>query len=161
MDEDKPTIDDFRTHTKLRELDRTIQYARLRFLSPDDITDRIARLDEDDDPNDYVDRLSKMNLDDSELERLVDVMDSLAQRSENTPSKLKVKLDRTLLRLVRLLVRLRHIDLANRFAEPFVDHRRKARREWAYAALRKKQISQSIAVKLLNPDFPDRLTAMA
>lgn len=145
MDEDKPTIDDFTTRMKLGELDRTIQYAHLRCLSPDEIIDRIAKLDEGDDANDYVHRLSEMELADSELERLVDAMDSLAQRSENAFSKLKGKLDRTLLRLVRLLPS----DLANRFAMPFVDHPRKARRQWAYSALRKKQISQAIAVKLL------------
>lgn len=149
MDEYKPTIEDFRTRTQLGKLDRAIQRALLRCLSPDEITERIAKLDEGDDANDYVRRLSEMELPDSEWDRLVDAMDSLAQRSEDVPSRLKAKLDRTLLRLVRLLVRLRQIDLANHFAEPFVDHRRKARREWAYAALRKKQISQSIAVKLL------------
>jgi hypothetical protein len=145
MDNDKTIIDDFVTQMKLGELDRTIRYARLRCLSLDEIVDRIARLDEGDSKTDYVHRLSEMELTDSELERLVDAMDLLAQRSENAPSKLKLKLDRTLLRLVRLLPS----DLANRFAEPFVDHRRKARRRWAYAALRQKQISQAIAAKLL------------
>ncbi len=145
MDEDTPTIDDFKTQMKLGKLNRTIQYARLRCLSPDEITDRIAKLDEGDDVNDYVHRLSEIGLADSELERLVDAMNGLAQRSENAPSKLKAKLDRTLLRLVRLLPS----NLANRFAEPFVDHRRKARRQWAYSELREKHISQTIAVKLL------------
>lgn len=58
MDGGKPTIDDIKTHMKLGELDRTIQYARLRCLSADEIADRIAKLDEGDDVNDYVHRLS-------------------------------------------------------------------------------------------------------
>lgn len=130
---------------KLGELGRAIQYARLRCLSADEIIDRIARLDEGDDANDYVRRLSEAKLADPELMRLVDAMDSLARRSENAPSRVKTKFDRTLLRLVRLLPS----DLGNRFAERFVDHRRKARRQWAYSALRAKQISPSIALKLL------------
>lgn len=130
---------------KLDELARTIQYARIRCLSVNEITDRISKLDEGDDANDYVHRLSEMQLTDSEMEQLVDVMHALAHRSESAHSKLKARLDRTLLRLVRLLPS----DHANRFAEPFVNHRRKARRQWAYSALREKQISQSIAVKLL------------
>lgn len=132
-------------HMKLGELVGTIQYARLRCLSVEEIAFRISKLDEGDDTNDYVQRLSEMQLTDAENERLVDVMDLLAQRSEVAPSKLKAKLERTILRLARLLPP----DIANRFAEPFVDHRRKARRQWAYSALREKQISQSIAVKLL------------
>ena len=144
MDESMRTIDDIRMHIRLGELNRTIRFARLRCLSVAQIFDRISNL-EDDDANDYVYRLSEMQLTDTEIEHLVAVMDEVAQRSEYTPAKLKAKLDRRLLRLVRLLPSV----FANHFAEPFVSHRRKARRQWAYSALREKEITESIAVKLL------------
>jgi hypothetical protein len=48
-----------------------------------------------------------------------------------------------LLRLVRALPS----ELAVRFAEPYVDHPRKGRRQWAYVALREKHISPEVARK--------------
>ena len=128
----------------LAKLGGTIRYAHLRCLTLDDIADRIAALDQDANVSDYVNRVSEFELTGSNLERLVAAMIELAIRSENSPSKLKAKLDRTLLRLVRLLPP----NLAISFAEPYVDHRLKARRKWAYSALRQKPISQTIAVKL-------------
>jgi hypothetical protein len=145
MDEDNPTIDDIRVNMELRKLDQTIQFARLRCLSPEEIIDRIAEREEGDDANAYVYRLSEVRLADDQIECLVDAMNRLARRSENAPSKLKARLDRTILRLVRLLPS----DLANHFTEPFLDHPRKARREWVYSALREKHISQPVTVKLL------------
>jgi hypothetical protein len=73
-------------------------------------------------------------------------METLVQRADKAPPKLKKKIHYVLLRLVRALPS----DAACRFAEPFVDHRLKTVRERAFSALRNKQISESIAEKLTN-----------
>ncbi|MFQ6031055.1 MAG: hypothetical protein ACE5Q6_26630, partial [Dehalococcoidia bacterium] len=131
------TISEIRLNMRLTALDRTIQYARVRCLAPDELINRIATLQGEDSADAYVHRLSELELSDSERMYLVDAMTHLAQRSENAPSILRAKLDRTLLRLVRLLPS----ESANIFAEPFVDHRLKSRRQWAYSALREKRVS--------------------
>lgn len=128
-----------------RELDRTIRYARIRCLAPSEIIERVCDLNEAENLGDYIGRLLELELGRKEFERLGQNMEELASRVESLPSKLKVKVDRTLLRLVRLLPS----DLASAFAEPYVDHPRKARREWAYSALREKKISSAIAEKLV------------
>lgn len=144
MDETKPTSQDFDLHLALDKLNRTIQYARLRCLTPNEIIDRISSVDKTNNPIDYLHRLSQIELNHSELEYLENAMKELAARSERAPSSLKARVDRILLRLVRMVPS----ELAVRFAEPFVDHPRKGRRKWAYAALRDKQISGAIAAKL-------------
>ncbi len=73
-------------------------------------------------------------------------MTTLASRSENAPSAVKRKLDRAVLRLVRMLPS----RLATPFAEPYIGHRRKTRREWAYSALRTKWIPRSMAIELVS-----------
>ena len=129
----------------LAELNRTIQYAYIRCLSVSEIVDRISELIEETDENVYIQRLAEIDLTESDFHSLIDAMNRLAMRSENSPSRLKGKIDHALLRLVRLLPS----DIANDFAEPYVNHPRKARRKWAYSALRGKQISQTIAAKLV------------
>jgi hypothetical protein len=129
----------------LRELKRAIGYGCVRCLTVQEIIDRICDPDRNDEGIDYVQRLHELQLTDSDFEHIATAMNGLAERSERAPSKSKARIDRKLLRLVRLLPS----ELACHFAEPFVDHPRKARREWAYAALRKKQISKTVATKLL------------
>ena len=146
MDDYKSDIERIKTEMSLAKLSRTIQFAHLRCLSPTEIIYRIAGLDLDPRVTDYVHRISELELTGTELEHLVDAMKILANKSEHSPSKVKAKIDRILLRLVRLLPP----DLGNNFAEPFVDHRLKPRRTWAYSSLRQKPISKAMAIKLAN-----------
>lgn len=146
MDDDESNIESFKTEIFLDKLGRTVRYAKLRCLSPTEIFDRIAGLDLDPEVTDYVYRISELRLTGSNLEHLLGVMKNLANRSESSSSKVRAKIDRILLRLVRLLP----TDIGNNFAEPFVDHRLKSRRRWAYSSLRQKPISKIIAVKLAN-----------
>jgi len=144
MDPTNPHMGDFDRERVLRELDRTIQYARLRCLPASEIIDRISNVCEEDDLGDHIARLSEMQLAQADLDYLVVSMKRLAGRAEESSSRLKLRIDRVLTRLVRLLPS----ELAVYFAEPYVNHRRKTRRQWAYKALREKQISGAIAVKL-------------
>jgi hypothetical protein len=93
---------------------------------------------------DYIKRLQECRLSDSDFQYLADAMNALATRSEKANSCLKIKIDRVILRCVRLLPS----DLAAHFVEPYINHRRKTRREWAYTALREKKISAATAVTL-------------
>jgi len=146
MDDDESNIESFKTEIFLDKLGRTVRYAKLGCLSPTEIFDRIAGLDLDPEVTDYVYRISELRLTGSNLEHLLGAMKNLANRSESSSSKVRAKIDRILLRLVRLLP----TDIGNNFAEPFVDHRLKSRRRWAYSSLRQKPISKIIAVKLAN-----------
>ena len=146
MDDDESNIESFKTEIFLDKLGRTVQYAKLRCLSPTEIFDRIAGLDLDPEVTDYVYRISELRLTGSNLEHLLGAMKNLANRSESSSSKVRAKIDRILLRLDRLLP----TDIGNNFAEPFVDYRLKSRRRWAYSSLRQKPISKIIAVKLAN-----------
>ena len=146
MDDDESNIESFKTEIFLDKLGRTVRYAKLRCLSPTEIFDRIAGLDLDPEVTDYVYRISELRLTSSNLEHLLGAMKNLANRSESSSSKVRAKIDRILLRLVRLLP----TDIGNNFAEPFVDHRLKPRRRRAYSSLRQKPISKIIAVKLAN-----------
>jgi hypothetical protein len=133
-----------RIEHKLIEVRRAIRYGRARCLSAKEVIDKICALDIEDDSVDYIKRLQELSLTDDDFQYLVNGLNGLATRSEKANSKLKIRIDRTILRCVRLLPS----ELAARFAEPYIKHRRKARREWAYAALREKHISESAAAEL-------------
>lgn len=130
----------------LRELARTIRYACIRCLTPSEIIKLVCDLNEAGNLGDYIGRLLELGLTADQFECLARGMEELASRSESVPSSVRVKIDRTILRLVRILPS----HLACRFAEPYVDHPRKARREWAYTALREKEVSLEIALKLVD-----------
>ncbi len=134
-----------KTESALVALKRAIQDAHVRCLTRNEIIDLICSADTNDEGIDYIKRLQELTLTDRHFEYIVTRMNDLAVRSEHVSSKSKAKIDRTLLRLVRLLPS----ELASHFAEPFVNHRRKARRGWAYSALRDKRISKKIVGKLL------------
>lgn len=138
--------DQFEVEIALHEVARTIRYARVRCLTPHEIIKLVCDPNEAENLGDYIGRLLELGLTVDQYEQLARGMEELASRSETVPSKVRVRIDRTILRLVRILPS----HLACRFAERYVDHPRKARREWAYTALREKEISSAIALKLVN-----------
>jgi len=129
-----------------REVPRTIKYAHIRCLPRTEIISRVCDPQQADHLAEYISRLFEFKLSDSELKALVSGMEELAHCTETAPAALKTRIDRTLLRLVRILPS----ELAVRFAEPYIIHPRKARRRWAYTALREKQISETIATGLID-----------
>ena len=142
----KLEVQDYEKQIRLHQLEKTIEYANIRCLSSVELINKISSLDQDDDPAGYIARLLEMDLNESELSLLESAMTDLARRSERAPSTLKRKLDRILLRLVRMLPS----ELAAYFAVPYLEHRSKDRRFWAYAALRKKLIPRGVAEKLVD-----------
>jgi hypothetical protein len=141
---DAKKVKSFQEEHQLIELRRAIHYGLVRCLSVREIIDKICSIDVENDSIDYIKRLQEFTLSDSDFHYLADAMNALATRSEKANSRLKIKIDRVILRCVRLLPS----ELAAHFAEPYINHRRKARREWAYTALREKRISPEIAIKL-------------
>lgn len=142
----KLDVQDYEKQIRLHQLEKTIEYANIRCLPSVELIKKISSLDQDDDPAGYIARLLELDLNESELSLLGRAMTELARRSEGAPSTLKRKLDRILLRLVRMLPS----ELAAHFAAPYLDHRSKDRRFWAYSALRKKLIPQGVAEKLVD-----------
>ena len=137
---------DYLTQIRLHGLERTVEYACIRCLSPVEIINKISGLNQDDDPSGYIARLLELELNESELSLLARAIIKLARRSEEAPLALKRKLDRAILRLVRMLPP----EVAAHFAAPYLDHRGKYRRSWVYLALRNKAIPQGMAEKLVN-----------
>lgn len=146
MNSTEPEFRDIRVTWALEELGHTIRFARIRCMTFHEILARLSQFDPADNHGAYVQRLSELTLTESDVESLVGVMNGLAGRAEREPSAIKLRIDKLLLRLVRLLP----ADVAMCFAEPFVKHRRKARRMLAYSALRKKQVSKTMAANLAN-----------
>jgi hypothetical protein len=142
----KLDVQDYEKQIRLHQLEKTIEYANIRCLSSVELINKISSLDQDDDPAGYIARLLELDLNESELSLLGRAMTELVRRSEVAPSTVKRKLDRILLRLVRMLPS----ELAAYFAVPYLAHRSKDRRFWAYSALRKKLIPQGVAEKLVD-----------
>ncbi|MEZ6072141.1 MAG: hypothetical protein R3C10_18265 [Pirellulales bacterium] len=130
---------------RVSELLDTISYAQFRCLSFNDLLERISSTIEHPDSMDYVGRLSEFNLDSASIDQLVTMMRELATRSEKCSSDVRARVDRVVLRLVKLLPS----SEAQHFVEPFVKHPRKSRRSWAYRGLRNAKISSSMARTLV------------
>ena len=96
-------VQDYEKQIRLHKLEKTMEYANIRCLSSVELINKISSFDQDDDPAGYIARLLELELNESEPSLLARAMTELARRSEGAPSTLKRKLDRILLRLVRML----------------------------------------------------------
>jgi hypothetical protein len=127
-------------------LDRTIRFARLRCMPRQELIERVLNFEVLD--YEALDacafRLTELELKSPELKFLATSMIEIARKTETASPEVKGFVDKALLRLVRLLP----AALANRFAMPYLDHKRKTRRKWAYVNLREKQLSRRTATKL-------------
>jgi hypothetical protein len=141
-----PRLADLRTELALNEVLRTIEYARLRCLSFDEILDCLSKAGEGDSSVQYIARLSEMTLTESDCEALLSFMNSMANRADKSASRYKARIDSMLRQLLRLLP----AEFASRFAEPFAEHKRKGPRQWVYLALRHVPISSQLASRLAN-----------
>lgn len=132
---------DYTKEVALCQLHRTIKYADVRCASSAEVIRKVLDTTDDDERSAYISRLLELKLKWQELKLLQRAATTLARRSEKAPTALKTRLDRTLLRIVRMLPP----NLATSFAEPYICHTRKARREWAYSALRNKRVPLRVA----------------
>lgn len=141
-DADFPWWEDFSFHG----LDRTIRFARVRCMPRQELIERVLDVDglDCDALDAYAFRLTELGLMPREFRFLAASMTEIARKTESASPEVKRVADKALLRLVRLLP----VGLADRFAQPYFDHKRKTRRKWAYATLRGKQLSRRTATKL-------------
>src|ERR1700729_811328 len=100
---DPRKLEQFKTNHALAELRRAIHYGRVRCLSAQEVTEKICRIEPEDDPIDYIKRLQEFKLTDADFEYLADRLTDLATRSEKANAHLTIRIDRTILRCVRLL----------------------------------------------------------
>lgn len=128
------------------DLDRTIRFARVRCMPRHEVIERILILDTShpEQLDAYVYRLTELKPTREELSFIATSMTEIARKTEDAAPEVKGMVDKALLRLVRLLP----TALANRFAEPYLNHKRKSRRKWAYATLRRRRISRRTAATL-------------
>jgi hypothetical protein len=144
MSDAKPAGNDIRRVFAVQELHRTIDYALHRCLSVREIAERLLAREDDLDTTD-VDTLLEMALAEADRGVLLKAVARLAARSETAPSRLKARIDRTILRILRLLPS----EMSAPFAKQYLGHRLKSRRKWAYSAFRDVLISHEVSETLV------------
>jgi hypothetical protein len=128
------------------DLERTIRFARLRCIPRHEVIERVLTFENLDyeQLDAYAFRLAELKLTPAELRFIAASMTEVARKTESASPEVKGIVDKALFRLLRLLP----TTLANKFARPYLDHKRKGRRRWAYFTLRGERISQRNAGKL-------------
>jgi len=129
----------FQKALAVQELRGAIRYASYRCLTVPELMTRL--LEHDDIDTTCVDRLSELDLSDADCRCLSETVCELAARGERAPSKLKAKIDRTILRILRVMPN----ELSAQFAKRYLGHRLKGRRKWAYSAFRNVPLSAQLA----------------
>src|ERR1700684_1217367 len=124
-------------------LDRTIRFARLRCMPRHEVIERVLDFGNFgfEELDAYAFRLTELKLTPAELRFMAESMTDIAIKTENALPEVKTVVDKALLRLLRLLPS----TLGRKFAQPYLGHKRKGRRRWAYATLRGKNISRRTA----------------
>ncbi|MEX2186212.1 MAG: hypothetical protein WD875_05445, partial [Pirellulales bacterium] len=145
MDDTGITRDMIGIALAIEQLDGTIDYALRRCLTVSNLVERLIGFDEDIDTAD-VDQLCRMELCASDHESLVQAIWRLSDRGKTSAAKLKARIDRTILRILRILP----AEMAQPFAEQYLGHRLKGRRNWAYSTFRDLSLSDELATTLAN-----------
>lgn len=131
---------------QLAELDRTIRLADVRCISFDELLSRIERLWHDDGASEIVYRASTEELSHNRLGALAQSVKRLADAADRLPSPFKATIDRA---VKRILSRMPG-EIATPIALPWLEHRRKYRREIAYYILRKVGLDSESGTALLS-----------
>ncbi len=120
----------------IQELSRTIEFAKLRCLDFNQLTEKLLTSNANIDTS-IVNRLKEMSLSELENKRLVEACDELSERARTGPSSFREKVDRTINRILRILPN----GISYPFAIEYLSDSLKRRRAWAYTALRSKELS--------------------
>ena len=128
----------------IQELTRTIEFAKLRCLDFDCLTEKLLASGENIDTS-IVNRLKEMTLSGTENKRLAEACDELSERARTGPASFREKVDRTINRILRILPN----EISYPFAIEYLNDSLKRRRAWAYTAMRGKELSPKLLPDLV------------
>jgi hypothetical protein len=129
----------------LQEIEDTIRLAEVRCLPFDALLQRLSNLWSDPYAAEIVHRVATEPFSHNEMAALATVAEQLAETADGLPSSRKASVDRA---LKRILARMPP-DLAAPIATPWLEHKRKFRRQIAYKVLRASGLPDSYGPKLL------------
>ncbi len=130
---------------QLVELDRTIRLADVRCISFDELLSRIERLWEDEEASEIVYRASTEEFGYDQFCAIARSVRRLADAVDRMPSPSKARIDRA---MKRILARMPG-EIATLIVLPWLEHKRKFRREIAHAVLRKAGLDPQSGVALV------------
>jgi hypothetical protein len=136
----------FRYDMRISDLKKTLRYARIRCLAFEEILHRLERIWEYPEYSEVIAALGERELSILQEKKLVQVLIGLSQVGDQLDTKNKIKVDRTLARVSKLLSR----KAACEVIVPFLDHRRKARRALVYQVLKSVPIPAKIGQKFID-----------
>ncbi len=128
----------------IQELTRTIEFAKLRCLDFNCLTEKLLASSDNIDTS-IVNRLKEMSLSETENKRLVEVCDELSERARTGSSSFREKVDRTINRILRILPTY----ISYPFAIEYLSDSLKRRRAWAYTAMRGVELSPDLLPDLV------------
>ena len=135
----------FLTETKIREIERTLEFARVRSMPFEVLIDNLQRIDEIDNPTLIIERFCEMDINQDQEKSLIPILKSFSNEADKRPSKEKAKLDRYLRRLLRQI----SPQSAALVAGEFFEHNRKARRQIAYDVFKHVGLTPDLSKKLI------------
>jgi hypothetical protein len=127
-----PDVRRMRERWEADELVRTLALAGIRCLGPDEILARLPSILVDPNRNEILLRLAEVQLLPEQIEAVATIVRQLAAYGETVSSREKPRVDATIARIIKTLPQ----KTANELVTPFLEHRRRTRREIAYKTLR-------------------------
>jgi hypothetical protein len=141
----RPDIVAARRQLQLQEIDRTIRLADVRCIPFESLLNRIEKLWKDEAASEIVFRVCEEPLSHNQLHALAQSVKFLADAVDCLPSASKTTIDRA----VRRMVARMPPEIAAPIAEPWLEHKRKFRREIAYRILRESGVPAAYGPRLL------------
>lgn len=129
----------------IEEIDRTLSLAEVRCLSFDELLSKIEQLPEIGDTGEIVFRACEYELSLNQAYSLAESVRRLSDTIDGLPSRRKPTYDRAVKRILSRLP----AEVAWPVTEPWLEHKRKFRRETAYAILRKTGVNDRAGLRLL------------
>jgi hypothetical protein len=138
-------LDSIVVETKIAEIERTIEFARVRSMPFRKLLDHLKRIGEVDNPALIIDRFCELEIGREQEKALIPILEHLSREADNRPAKKKSQLDRYLRRLLRQISPRAASLVAGEF---FEDHR-KARRQIAFDVFRHIGLTPKLSRKLI------------
>lgn len=142
---DDPELIALHRQMLIEEIDRTLSLAEVRSLPFDELLNCIERLPDIINSAEIVFRVCEYDPSLNQAYSLAESVRRLAETVDGLPSRRKPTYDRAIMRILSRLP----AEAAWPVADPWLEHKRKFRRETAYAILRKTGIDEKAGSRLL------------